>query len=303
MDPMIALAFVAFGVGVVGVVSAWRVAAGEERVDAVLGLVDDRVAPRHDARLDEPLRARVLAPLGRGLGDAVNALLPSNWLASVRHELDLAGLRRAKDVDTYLASRAVALGVGAIFGLLMATSVGGSTGAAAGLIVAGLCAVLPKAKLSRLRGERARSIRRDLADALDLLAISVEAGAGLESGMATVTEHFDSPIGEELATALREMELGLARREALERLKRRTEVAELNNFVVALVQADALGMPLGRVLRTQADTMRMRRRQIAREAAAKLPVKMVFPLLMLILPALFIVVLGPAAITITRNLF
>jgi tight adherence protein C len=98
------------------------------------------------------------------------------------------------------------------------------------------------------------------------------------------------------------MELGLPRREALQNLKRRTEVPELSNFVLILVQADALGMPIGRVLRTQAVEMRSKRRQWAREKAGKLPVKMLIPLTLFILPALFVVVLGPAAVSLVKNL-
>ena len=98
------------------------------------------------------------------------------------------------------------------------------------------------------------------------------------------------------------MELGLPRREALQNLKRRTEVPELSNFVLALTQADALGMPIGRVLKTQADEMRKKRRQWAREKAAKLPVKIMFPLVLFIFPPIFVVVLGPAASEIGRAL-
>ena len=102
--------------------------------------------------------------------------------------------------------------------------------------------------------------------------------------------------------ALKEMELGLSRREALQNLKRRTEVPELSNFVLAITQADALGMPLGRVLHTQAAEMRSRRRQWAREMAGKLPVKILFPLIVFIFPAILVVILGPAGKSILTGL-
>jgi tight adherence protein C len=137
-------------------------------------------------------------------------------------------------------------------------------------------------------------------DTLDLLAISVEAGVGFEGALAVVCENFDSPLADEFSRTLREMELGLSRREALQNMKRRTEVPELSNFVLALTQADALGMPIGRVLKVQADEMRTRRQQWAREKAAKLPVKILFPLILFIFPAIFVVVLGPAAAEIGK---
>jgi tight adherence protein C len=156
--------------------------------------------------------------------------------------------------------------------------------------------------LRRKQDERQGSIKRDLPDVLDLLAISVEAGVGFEGAVEVVTRHFDSPLAIEFNRMLQEMELGLPRREALQNLKRRTEVPELSNFVLILVQADALGMPIGRVLRTQAVEMRLKRRAWAREKAARLPVKILLPLTIFILPALFVVILGPAAMSIAKNI-
>ena len=156
--------------------------------------------------------------------------------------------------------------------------------------------------MQKSRQKRQAQSRRDLPDILDLLAISVEAGVGLEGAIEIVGKHFDSPLAHEMSRMLREMELGVSRRIALQNMKTRIEVQDVSNFVLALVQADALGMPIGRVLRTQAHEMRLRRRQWAREKAGKLPVKIVFPLVTFILPALFVVVLGPAVMTISKNI-
>ena len=125
---------------------------------------------------------------------------------------------------------------------------------------------------------------------------------GFEGALDVVCQHFSSPLAEEFHRTLREMELGLPRRDAFQNLKRRTEVPELSNFVLAIMQADALGIPIGRVLRTQASEMRAKRRQWAREKAAKLPVKMLLPLVLFIFPAIMIVVLGPAASGFTHVL-
>jgi tight adherence protein C len=154
---------------------------------------------------------------------------------------------------------------------------------------------LPKSWLDRKVDDRRDDIRRDLPDTLDLLAISVEAGMGFEGALGVVCDNFNSPLADEFARTLREMELGLPRRDALHNLKRRTEVPELSNFVLTLTQADALGMPVGRVLKTSAEEMRSKRQQWAREKAAKLPVKILFPLVLFIFPAIFVVLLGPAA--------
>jgi tight adherence protein C len=152
----------------------------------------------------------------------------------------------------------------------------------------------PKAWLSGRADKRVGSMERELPDVLDLMTISVEAGLGLEAAIQSVCDDFSSPLSEELARTLQEMNLGLSRQQALENLRARTEVEDLNTFIVVLTQADLLGMPIGRVLRTQADQMRERRRGRAREKAAKLPVKILFPLMMFILPPLMIVVMGPA---------
>src|SRR5436189_196408 len=161
-------------------------------------------------------------------------------------------------------------------------------------------ALFPSAWLNRKVAERKNSILRDLPDTLDLLAISVEAGMGFEGALEIVCQNFNSPLADEFSRTLREMELGLPRRDAFQNLKRRTEVPELSNFVLALLQADALGIPIGRVLKTQAAEMRSKRRQWAREKAGKLPVKILFPLVAFIFPAVLIVVLGPAGSSIGK---
>jgi tight adherence protein C len=191
--------------------------------------------------------------------------------------------------------------LGGVIGFLLgawivgAGMVGGGTGLLMLVLLPVLGAQAPRSWLDRKVQERKDSIRRDLPDTLDLLAISVEAGMGFEGALGVVCENFDSPLADEFARTLREMELGLPRREALQNLRKRTEVPELSNFVLTLTQADALGMPVGRVLKTSATEMRSKRQQWAREKAAKLPVKILFPLILFIFPAIFVVLLGPAA--------
>jgi tight adherence protein C len=283
---------------------------GEIDAEAVLAELDryddddEPVLDEFAARLHEPLMTRLFRPLGKQMAGRLSGFLPRKRIEELRHKLLVAGQSTVIGPEEFFLVQAVAAGLGLLGGLLIAR-LSGEAGVGAIRLVAIAVAIgvfLPVAWLRRKRDEQQASIRQDLPDILDLMAISVEAGVGFEGALEVVTRHFQSPLATELGRTLREMELGLPRREALQNLKRRTEVPELSNFVLILVQADALGMPIGRVLRTQAVEMRSKRRQWAREKAAKLPVKMLIPLTIFILPALFVVVLGPAAISLSKNL-
>ena len=305
MDPMLlTLGFTAAAVGAVVAVNATR----SQQVDAeaVLAELDTEpvVLDEFTTRLKEPLAARLLRPLAGSLAEMITGLVPRKRAERLRHRLLVAGVSAKVGPEEFVVMQGIGLGAGVLLGLLLG-KLSGYTGfgllrLAVMLGVMGLFA--PVAWLRRKQDERVASIRRDLPDVLDLLAISVEAGVGFEAAVEVVTRHFEGPLATEFARTLQEMELGLPRREALQNLKRRTEVPELSNFVLILVQADALGMPIGRVLRTQAVEMRLKRKQWAREKAARLPVKILVPLTLFILPALFVVILGPAAMSIAKNL-
>lgn len=255
-------------------------------------------------QLQQSLPARFLVPLGRGLSDGLQNLLPRNHMANVRRRLVLAGLSGRFGAEEYLAGQVVGTAVGVLLGLLvgLATDWSGARIAAVTLGAGVLGFFAPSLYVKQKRDLRVEVIERELPDVLDVLAISVEAGVGLEGAIAAVVERFHSPLGDELGHMLSEMELGLSRREALQNLRGRTDLPDLNGFILAMLQADALGMPMTRVLQTQAEEMRRRRRGKVREQAAKLPVKILFPLIMFILPALFIVIIGPAVIRIANNL-
>jgi tight adherence protein C len=145
--------------------------------------------------------------------------------------------------------------------------------------------------------DRAASMQRALPDALDLLTISVEAGLGFDAALSQVARNTDGPLADEFARVLQEMQIGLGRSQALRALGERSTLAELRSFTSAMVQADSFGIPVGQVLRVQSNEIRLKRRQRAEEAAQKIPVKIMVPLVMFILPALFVAVLGPAIIT------
>jgi tight adherence protein C len=274
-------------------------AAPRLRILQGLAAAGEAGARESEELLDLPFSRRVLLPAFRTVGRALSRLLPRRILAETGTMLARAGLPRHRPSD-WLGAQAL-LGVAAAgYGLLLARG----HGAAALLALAGLPVgwMLPRLYLRSRASRRHNRIRDDLPDALDLLTVCVEAGLGFDQAMVRVVERFAGPLGEEFARALRDQRLGTPRREALLGVVERSDVPELATFVHAVLQAEELGVRIGGVLRVQADAMRERRRQHAEEQAMKAPIKMAFPMIFLILPALFLVVLGPAVIDAVRAL-
>ncbi len=149
--------------------------------------------------------------------------------------------------------------------------------------------------------ERADSMRRDIADSIDLLTISVEAGLGFDQALAHVAKNTTGALADEFGRVLQEMQIGMGRSEALRALGQRSKLPELRSFTTAMIQADSFGIPVGKVLRVQSSELRLKRRQLAEEKAQKVPVKILFPLIFFILPTLFIIVMGPGAITMMQS--
>jgi tight adherence protein C len=277
-------------------------------VDAAAYLAELDVEPAqldaYSETLTLPFLQRTFGPAGRRVAVWVAGLLPGNWREKLSRRLILAGVAERLRPEEFVTIQGIALACGAIAGTLLSKVMAwGAVGTFRAIVLTAIAgAAFPEWMLVRMRERRQTTIRRDLPEVLDLLAVSVEAGLGLEQAIEVVTDHFDSCLTHELARMLRQMELGQSRRSALQELKRRTQVAEVSSFVLSLIQADALGMPVGKVLRVQATELRNKRRQWARERAAKLPVKILGPLLFLIFPAMFVVILGPAVISISKNL-
>jgi tight adherence protein C len=296
------LAFVAAGVARARHAPATDAAAYLE--DLEHGYDDDADADEFSKRMRQSFLARTLRPMAGGVAGVISRVTPRGHILRVHHQLLLAGLSGQMRAEEFVTMQVLSTGFGLLLGIAMATLTKFASGQKTLFLVllpaVGL--LLPMSWLSRKVRERKESILKDLPDVLDLLAISVEAGVGFEGAMEVVCSHFESPLALEFSRTLKEMELGLPRREALHNLKRRTEVPELSNFVQALIQADALGMPIGRVLHTQAQEMRTKRKQWAREKAGKLPVKIMFPLVVFIFPAILVVILGPAASSIMKGL-
>ncbi|MDQ4069321.1 MAG: type II secretion system F family protein [Actinomycetota bacterium] len=290
------------GLAAVGVARARRPAFNVADYFNELDSDGARPVDEFEAKLAEPFWVRVVKPFsGRAL-KSVTRFTPREYLERTHRKLLLSGLSGSMRAEEFVIAQATATGLLTVAALAYVVLAEPAPRIGILMLILGPAIgwCLPASWLTRKVTERQGAILKDLPDTLDLLAISVEAGMGFEGALEIVCQHFHSPLAEEFARTLHEMELGLPRRDAFQNLKRRTEVPELSNFVLALLQADALGIPIGRVLKTQATEMRNKRRQWAREKAAKLPVKMLFPLVLFVFPAIMVVVLGPAAAGISQ---
>jgi tight adherence protein C len=270
------------------------------RDTADLDLFLEGVAPPAAGMLSAPLVTRMANGAMRAVGRRIEHALPRHYLAKIDRQLARAGLTGQRRAGEQLAIQLVFAAAGmAVTVLLLAAHPSRTVGLTL-LALPAMAFVWPDAKLKRTIRSRDDKIFKDLPDIVDMLAIAVEAGSGFEAALSLVCTHFDSPLTEEFAIALHEMELGLSRREALQQLRERTSLDPVRNLVLALLQADALGVPIGRVLKGQAAEVRSRRRAWAREKAAKLPVKILFPLTLFIFPPILGLVLGPAAMSFVK---
>jgi len=250
-----------------------------------------------------PFSERVVAPFLRKFSGAGRALTPGGQEHTLRHRLEMAGSPARWDPDRVLAFKALGLLVFGVLGFFLPLVLGSGPAPAIGLMI--LLGVLgyftPDIWLYQLAYNRREVIQRTLPDALDLLTISVEAGQGFDAALAQVARNTEGPLADEFFRVLQEMQIGLGRAEAFRALSERTSVPDLRNFVTAMVQADVFGIPIANVLRVQSREMRIKRTQRAEEKAQKVPVKILFPLIFFILPSLFVVVIGPAAIKILKT--
>jgi len=245
---------------------------------------------------------RVLGPAVDAVAERVFSLLPHGLLARVRSKLIQAG--EPITPQGFLIVCAVAAGVLGGLGFAMTTAMMGAAdtkGLLFTAVLAGFGLFLPLMWLNNRVRMRQTSIVKSLPDSFDLITACVEAGLGLDAALGRVAEKVEGPFGEELALTLREIGMGRARDESLRDLADRTGVTDLSIFVNAIIQAESMGTSIGQVLRVQSDQMRMRRRQRAEELANQAPVKMIFPLVLFILPALFIVILAPAMLRLQQS--
>jgi len=259
----------------------------------------ESVATAREDDLAKPLAQRTIGPLVISLGNFLKRFTPVGYLEKKQRKLMLAGYPGNLDAPAFIVIKLLATALGLLSAFVI-VDYGGD--ALQRIVLFTLPIVLgffgPDAWLERKVGERRQAMLRALPDVLDLLVISVEAGLGFDSALARVVGTVPGPLSEEFFRMLQETRVGVSRRDAMRHLMERTDLDELRSFLLAMIQAEAFGVTIARVLRVQADEMRVKRRQRAQEKAFAAPVKLVFPLVFCIFPALFIVLLGPAALQI-----
>jgi tight adherence protein C len=255
-------------------------------------------------QLAVPTMGRVVVPAFEGFGRTARRLSPVGVYERVEKELVLAGNPPSWDAQRVFAFKMVLPFVAGtlVFLMLLLTDMSLLMRVLAIGLFAAAGWYAPEWIVRSRAEERQHEIQLALADSLDLLSITVEAGLAFDAALSRVARNVKGPLGQELYRVVQEIQLGKSRADALRDLADRTNVEDLRGFIAAMVQADAFGIPIARVLKVQSREIRIRRRQRAEERAQKLPVKIVFPVVLTIFPALFVVLLGPAAIQIYETI-
>ncbi|UIJ36593.1 type II secretion system F family protein [Allobranchiibius sp. GilTou73] len=271
------------------------------------------------ARTD-PAGHRVVSNLGLGFADAedggaegsagllapvpashlVRRLTPPGSIRRLERLLARAGRPPAWPMERLMGAKLLLAPITAILAVLYMSSNSGAMSLMIGIACTVVVYFLPELLLHSKGQERSKAIALELADTLDQMTIAVEAGLGFDSAMAKAASNGKGPLGQELVRTLQDIQVGMSRKEAYEALAERAAVPDLRKFIRAIIQADKYGIAIADVLRTQASEMRIKRRQRAEEKAMQIPVKVIFPLMLCILPVLFIVLLGPAAMDMMK---
>jgi tight adherence protein C len=258
-----------------------------------------------EIELAQPFSDRVVMPIMRRLGEFSTRFTPQNVLDQTRKRLELAGNPGRMDASTFMILHFVAaVFLGSLIFVISLFSHTFSVPIKILLVVVFtvLGYFLPDLLLKSMIDRRQRSVRKAMPDALDLLTICVEAGLGFDAAMSKVHEKWENDLALAFGRVIREIQLGKLRRDALRDMAERLGIAEMTSFVAAVVQSEMLGVSMAKVLRIQSDQMRVRRRQYAEELAHQAPIKMIFPMGLLIFPALMIVLLTPAALRLMGSL-
>ncbi len=254
--------------------------------------------------LQQPFVERVMGPMVSGLATVAGHLAPSGARDRIANKLVLAGSPPSWTAERVLAFKGLGLLLGAALGYVVGVALGPHLlGIFWVPLLALILYLIPGAALGQAVITRQEAIRRALPDTMDLLTISVEAGLGFDAALLHVRRNTDGPLSQEIGWMLHEMQLGVSRIDAFRHLSDRTDVEELNGFVLAMIQADVFGVSIANVLRSQSQELRTERRQRAEEKAMKVPVKLLFPMLLCIMPALFVVIVGPGVIRIAHTFF
>lgn len=248
--------------------------------------------------LDRPFADRVLEPLYERFQSIGRRITGADQIERIRRRLDKAGNPPGWTVERVATGKVLGVACGIVFGAVFVMMASFGWGVSLLVLVGG--ALLgyngPTIYLYNAALKRDELMQKGMADAIDLLTISVEAGLGFDAALQQVARNTEGPLAAEFGRVLQEMQIGRGRSESLRALADRSDVAEIRGFVSAMVQADSFGIPIGQVLRVQSQEIRLKRRQRAEEKAGQVPVKIMIPVVLFILPCLLIVVMGPAAI-------
>lgn len=292
---------------IVLVVIGLRARSNDDPIGARLADFAERGEPvsLEQIEMSQSFAERVILPIARRLGEFVVRYTPQNAIQDTAIKLEMAGNPGGMDPTVFYSLRFLGLLLGGLFLFLSSIAPKGSILEGKGLLYGSGAAVLgfflPQLWLSSRISSRQRDIRKAMPDALDLLTICVEAGLGFDAAMAKVNEKWDNELALAFGRVIREIQLGKLRREALRDMAERIGLPELTSFVAAVIQSEQLGVSMSKVLRIQADQMRMKRRQAAEEEAHKAPIKMLFPMTLLIFPSIMIVLMGPAALILMTS--
>jgi tight adherence protein C len=287
------------GVLIAGAVGTLFMAVAQRRRAAIeerLAAFTERQRTLEELELELPFTERVLKPFVRHILTTLGKLLPSKSAGKVKRNLEMAGNPGGMTPTMFVGVRITLALLGLVAGFyltvladlplhsrFMYTAIGLAIGF-----------VLPGIWLGRKIKQRKTSILKAMPDALDLLSISVEAGLGFDLALQRVSDKWDNELSREFQRVVSDARLGMQRRDAMRMMADRCGVEDLSNFVQAIVQAEQLGVSIGRILKVQSEQMRVRRRQRAQELAQQAPVKMLFPMVFLIFPSILVVILGPA---------
>jgi tight adherence protein C len=296
---------IALVLAVVLVIVGMRAPEAQDPIQARLAEFSVREQPvsLEEIELSQAFYERIILPFFNRIGRLASRFTPQATLESARRKLEMAGNPMQMDPAFFLAMRSVlaVLFGGSLFAVFAITRRNWAQGLAISAVFMVIGFYFPDLWLTSRIKRRQKGIFRAMPDALDLLTICVEAGLGFDAAMAKVHEKWDNDLALELGRVIQEIRLGKLRRDALRDMSERLGVAELTSFVAAVIQSEQLGVSMAKVLRIQSDQMRVRRRQMAEEEAHRLPVKMVFPIGLLIFPSLLIILLGPAAMLMLRS--
>lgn len=263
--------------------------------DSMIDIIEDKVTIK-----DLPLVERTLRPYKQKFTKTILTVLPANFIKEIDQKLLLAGNPKGDTTATWLGNIGVK---GTLFPAIFAVMLGiilknVVLAIGIGVGIAMFIVVASFSDLNKAKQKRQKKIRKDLPFALDLLTISVDAGLGFDSAIDRVTQNMEGPMSDEFKRLLAEMKVGKTRKDALREMVDRTQVEELSEFVVAIIQADKLGIGLSKLLKVQAKQMRIKARQKAQEQAQKAPIKLLFPMVGCIFPSIFVVLLGPAGFSV-----